>query len=65
MAKFTCPKCAAENVVDAPNGESWWDGNTEEMDCQACDAHLYINVQVEITLSAEPVETEVGEVEHG
>lgn len=53
MAEFTCPKCEKVNEVDPPNGEAWWDSNTEEFDCEHCAAKLYVHVIVEITLAAE------------
>jgi len=53
VADFTCPECNCQNIVDPPNGESWWDSNTEEFDCQHCGAKLHVHVRVEITLAAE------------
>ena len=49
-ASFTCPKCNAVNYPDPPNGEWWCDSNVEEMNCEACDAPLFIHVRVEIEL---------------
>lgn len=63
MANFVCPECSQSNHVDAPNGESWWDGNTEEFDCQHCEAKLYVTVRVEIELSAELRDDEVSDGE--